>query len=199
MRSKLIYGDVGRIRDRAGQLGKTGEYWMGRMRVVWIINSELHGCSPDLCRLRPTSVGSKWTSFDYVLAHTGVFWGPANLVASCVTELDDTLPRFMGVQWDSVWVTHGVSTKAYAWQMALGRGRIRPDCLITSWTVATRGALLARVCRVVRFISLQGWLLIQISVTPSEMGDACLMHLNIEMFIFTLCWMITVWMLMTIL
>jgi hypothetical protein len=57
MRFKLIYGDVGRIRDRAGQLGKTGEYWMGRMRVVWIINSELHGCSPDLCRLRPRRLG----------------------------------------------------------------------------------------------------------------------------------------------
>jgi hypothetical protein len=29
-------------------------------------------------------------------------WGPANLVASTVTELDDTLPRFTDVQWDSV-------------------------------------------------------------------------------------------------
>jgi hypothetical protein len=43
-----------------------------------------------------------------------------NLVASCVDELDDTLPRFTGVQWDSVWVTHGESTEAYAWKTALG-------------------------------------------------------------------------------
>jgi hypothetical protein len=32
---------VGSMRDRAGQLGESGEYWMGRVRVVWIINSEL--------------------------------------------------------------------------------------------------------------------------------------------------------------
>jgi hypothetical protein len=31
-----------------------------------------------------------------------------NLVASCVDELDDTLPRFTGVHWDSVQATHSV-------------------------------------------------------------------------------------------
>jgi hypothetical protein len=44
---------------------------MGRVRVVWIINSELYGGSHRPCRLRTSSVGSKRTSFDYVLAHTG--------------------------------------------------------------------------------------------------------------------------------
>jgi hypothetical protein len=57
----------------------------------------------------------------------------ANWVASCVDELDDTLPRITGVQWDSVWATHGVSGKAYAWKMALGRGRNQPNVLIMSW------------------------------------------------------------------
>jgi hypothetical protein len=33
-------------------------------------------------------------------------WGPTNLVASTVIELDDTLPRFTDVQWDSVQATH---------------------------------------------------------------------------------------------
>jgi hypothetical protein len=51
---------------------------------------------------------------------------------SCVVELDNTLPRFMGVQWDSVQATHGVSAKAHAWKMALGQGRTGPDSLITS-------------------------------------------------------------------
>jgi hypothetical protein len=37
--------------------------------------------------------------------------------------------------------------------------------------MATRGAPLAHVCRVVRFKPLQGRLLIIISVTPSKMGD----------------------------
>jgi hypothetical protein len=53
-----------------------------------------------------------------------------NLVASCVDELDDTLPRFTGVQWDSVRATHGVSAEAYVLKAALGRGRTQPDSLI---------------------------------------------------------------------
>jgi hypothetical protein len=56
--SKMIE-NVGIIGDRAGQLGEIGEYWIGRLRVVWIVNSELHSGSPHLCRLRPTSVGSE--------------------------------------------------------------------------------------------------------------------------------------------
>jgi hypothetical protein len=32
---------VGIIGDRVGQLRENGEYWMGRMRVVKIINSKL--------------------------------------------------------------------------------------------------------------------------------------------------------------
>jgi hypothetical protein len=95
----------------------------------------------------------------------------SKLVASCVDELEDTFPRFMGVQWDSVRATHVVSIEVYAWKMALGRGRTRPESLAVSWTVATIGALLACMCRVVRFIPLQGWLQIQISMTPSDMGD----------------------------
>jgi hypothetical protein len=51
--------DVGIIGHRVGQLGKNGEYWIGMLRVVWIINSELHGGSPHLCLLRPKSVGSE--------------------------------------------------------------------------------------------------------------------------------------------
>jgi hypothetical protein len=43
-----------------------------------------------------------------------------NLVASCVDELDDTLPWFPGVQWDSVRATHSVSDEAYVWKTTLG-------------------------------------------------------------------------------
>jgi hypothetical protein len=53
---------VGIIGDWAGQLGENGEYWMGRLSVVWIINSELQGDSPHLCQLRPALVGSERTS-----------------------------------------------------------------------------------------------------------------------------------------
>jgi hypothetical protein len=63
-----------------------------------------------------------------LLTHTGHMESP-NLVALCVDGLDDTLPRFSGVQWDSFRATHGVSAKAYAWKMALGQGTTRPDSL----------------------------------------------------------------------
>jgi hypothetical protein len=104
-----------------------------------------------------------------VLAHMGHIESP-NLVALCVIELDNILPPYRCYT-GQCWATHGVSTEAYTWKTTLGRGRTRPDSLTMSWTVATRGALLACVCRVVRFIPMQGWLLIWISVTPSDMGD----------------------------
>jgi hypothetical protein len=136
--------------------------------LIWY--SKLQGGSPHLCRLRPASVEPCWTSIWNLLAHMGHMETP-NYVASCVDELDDTLPRFTDIQWDSVRATHSVSVKAYTWKMALGWGKIWPGFLVTSWIVATRGALRVCLCRVVRFIPLQGWLLIWISVTPSDMGD----------------------------
>jgi hypothetical protein len=56
--SKMII-QVGIIGDRVGYLRESGEYRTGRLRVVWIINSELQGGSPRLCRLRSASVGSE--------------------------------------------------------------------------------------------------------------------------------------------
>jgi hypothetical protein len=52
-------------------------------------------------------------------------WGPTNLVPSTVGELDDTLPHFTDVQWDSVWATHGLPIEVFMWKMALGRGSPR--------------------------------------------------------------------------
>jgi hypothetical protein len=43
----------------------------------------------------------------------GILWGPANLLASTVAELDDTLPYLTGDTRDSAWAVHGVSTEAY--------------------------------------------------------------------------------------
>jgi hypothetical protein len=47
----------GIIGDRVGQLGESGDYWMGRLIVVCITNLEFQGGSPRLCQLRPASVG----------------------------------------------------------------------------------------------------------------------------------------------
>jgi hypothetical protein len=45
--------------------GSVGQFWGkwrildGRLRGIWIVNSELQGGIPCLCRLRPASVGSE--------------------------------------------------------------------------------------------------------------------------------------------
>jgi hypothetical protein len=44
----MMIENVGIIGDRVGQLEECGQYWMGRLRVDWITNSELKGGSPHL-------------------------------------------------------------------------------------------------------------------------------------------------------
>jgi hypothetical protein len=136
--------------------------------LIWY--SELQGGSFRLCRLRPASVEPYWTSIWNVLTHTWHMESP-NWVVPCVAETKAILPYLTGVRWDSAWATHGVSGEAYAWKTCT---RVRWALIISltsSWIVVTRGALWACVCRVVRFIPMQGWLLIRISVIPSNMGD----------------------------
>jgi hypothetical protein len=54
-----------------GQLGESGEYQMGSVRVVYFHIWSSKGGSPHLCRLRTASVEPCGTSIDYVLVHTG--------------------------------------------------------------------------------------------------------------------------------
>jgi hypothetical protein len=65
-----------------------------------------------------------------VLTYTGHMESP-NLVALCADELDDTLPLY-GCYIGYCRATHGVSAEAYAWKMALGQGKTRPDSLTIS-------------------------------------------------------------------
>jgi hypothetical protein len=37
-----MVGNFGIIGDRVGAIRGSGEYWMGRLRVGWIVHSELH-------------------------------------------------------------------------------------------------------------------------------------------------------------
>jgi hypothetical protein len=62
--------------------------------------------------------------------HMRDLWGPTNLIVMMVAEFDDTPPYFTDVQWDSVRATHGVSTEAYTWKMALGYGG---PLMVPSW------------------------------------------------------------------
>jgi hypothetical protein len=57
--------------DRVRQLGESGEYQMGRVRVVYFHIRSSEGASPRLCLLRTESVGPPATSIDYVLMHAG--------------------------------------------------------------------------------------------------------------------------------
>jgi hypothetical protein len=121
---------VGSMRYWAGLLGESGEYRMGRVRVVCYDIRSSEGCSPHLCQLRNVSVGSCCIKHWLCTGTYGTYVGPINLVAFTVTELDDNLPRFMEVQWDTVRATHGLPVKIFAWKMALGWGRTWPNSLI---------------------------------------------------------------------
>jgi hypothetical protein len=47
-------------------------------------------------------------------------WNLANIVASMVAELDDTLSRFTNDRRDSVQATQGLPIEVLTWKMALG-------------------------------------------------------------------------------
>jgi hypothetical protein len=141
------------IGDRMGQLGENGECWMRRMRSGLIWNSELQGGSPHLCQLRTDRLALV-SKFELCTSAYVILWGPANWVASCAAETEAILPYLTVVHWDSAWATHGVSTEAYAWKTCT---RVRWALIVSLtvlWTVATRGALLTRACRVVRLLPL---------------------------------------------
>jgi hypothetical protein len=108
------------------------------------------------------------------------YGGPANLVASTVVELNDTLPRFMDVHWDSVRATHGLPGEVLAWKTTLGRGSTRPDSLIVIVKGGHSCCLHGSCVSCCQIISLARCILIRISVTPSEMGEACSLCPNVE-------------------
>jgi hypothetical protein len=62
-------------------------------------------------------------------------------------------------------------------------------CTRVMWalTVATRGAFVAHVCRVVRLFPLQGCISIRISMTTSEMGDGLIAESKRSNFNFIFC------------
>jgi hypothetical protein len=75
--------------DWAGQLRESGEYRTGRLRVVCFHIRSIEGGSPRLCRLRIASVGPCCNKHWVVYWRIRDLWGPTNLVASTLTELED--------------------------------------------------------------------------------------------------------------
>jgi hypothetical protein len=99
-------------------------------------------------------------------------WGPANLVASTVTELDNTLPCFADVQWNSVQATHGVPIEVFEWKTTLGWDRTQSrlfDSHRQRWPLAVPSWLMCVMLS--GYFSHARWPLIWISATPSDMGD----------------------------
>jgi hypothetical protein len=132
---------------------------MGRKGSGLIWNSELQGSRPRLYRLRTDHLAPV-TKLELCTGAYRILWGSANWVALCATETEAILSYLMSVQWDNAWATHGVSAEAYVWKTCT---RVRWALIVSLtalWTIATHGALLARVCPVVRLLPLQGlnWL-----------------------------------------
>jgi hypothetical protein len=157
--------------DQAGQLGESGEYWMGRLRVVWCQIQSSKVVAPT-CVDWGTIVWPRWTRLSCVLMQMG-FMGSHKLSSLTVLELDDTLPHFT----DDIGIVFGPPTD-YPSRFSHGRrysGEVGPGLNLwqSMWKVATRGTCVVHVCRVVKLFSLARWLLIRISLTPSDMGEAC--------------------------
>jgi hypothetical protein len=102
-----------------------------------------------------------------------ILWGPANLLASSVAELDDTLPYLMGDTWDSAWAVHGVSIEAYAWKTCTRVRWARLDSLIVvvncchPWCPSGSRVLCCQVFILARFK------LARVSVIPSDIDNTC--------------------------
>jgi hypothetical protein len=168
------------IGDWTEQLWKSGEYWMGMKGSGLIWYSELQGGSPHLCWLRPASVEPWWTSIWIVLTHMRHMESP-NWVALCVSKTEAILPYLTGVHRDIAWVTHGVSAEAYAWKTCT---RVRWALIVSltsSWIVATHGALLACMCRVVRLYPCKVDYWLESPRHPRTWVMACSSCLNVEL------------------
>jgi hypothetical protein len=140
--------------DRAGQLGESGEYWMGRLRVVWCQIRSSKVVAPACVDWGPI-VWPQWTRLSCVLTHTG-FMGSHKLSSfdgRWVGQHPTVLHR---CHWDSVRATHGLPCEVFAWKTTLGYGGPGSTLWLSMQKVATRDACVVHVCRVVRLFPLQG-------------------------------------------
>jgi hypothetical protein len=106
--------------DRAGQLGESGEYWTGRLRVVCFHILGFEGGSLRLCRLRTDRLAPV-NKVDYVLAHTGFM--ESHKLSSFDGYWVGRHPTVLhGWYLNSVRDTHGLPVEIFMWKMALGYG-----------------------------------------------------------------------------
>jgi hypothetical protein len=157
--------------DQAGQLGESGEYQMGRLRVVCFYIRSSEAGSPRLWwlitdHLAPVNKIELCTDA-YV-----IYRDPANVVASTVAELDNT-PLYFTDDIGTVW---GPPTDAWwgiAWKTCTRIWWARLDSLIVIVNCGHSYCLHGSCVSCCQVISLAWWLLIRISTIPSDMSDAC--------------------------
>jgi hypothetical protein len=155
--------------DRVGQLEESEEYWMERLRVVWYQIWSSKVVAPTCVDWGPI-VWPRWTRLSCVLTHTR-FMGPINLVASTVAELDDTSLYFT----NDIGIVFGPPTTTRWGFCVEDDTRVRwarLDSLIVNAKDGHSWYLCGSCVSCCQVISLARWLLIQISVTPSDMGEA---------------------------
>jgi hypothetical protein len=136
--------------DRAGQLGKSGEYRTGMLRVDCFHIQSSECDSPRLCRLRTDHLAPV-NKIDYVLEHTGFMESHkfSSFDGRWVGRHPTVLHRW---HCDSIRTTHGLSIEVFVWKTTLGYGRPGSTLWQSSWKVVTRVAFVAHVCRVARLI-----------------------------------------------
>jgi hypothetical protein len=170
----------GSMWNRAGPTrGKWG-ILDGKVESGLILYSELQCDSPCMCQLRTVSVVPCCNKHWVVYWRICDLWGSQKLSNLTVIELDDTLPRFTGVHWDSVRATHGLPVEVFTWKTTLGWGRTRPDSFVVNANDGHSWYLCGSRVSCCQVIFLVRWLLIRISMTPSDIGEACSLCTNVE-------------------
>jgi hypothetical protein len=141
------------MRDRVGQLGEIGEYWMGRLRVIWCQIWSSKVVAPT-CVDWGLIVWPRWTRLNRVLTHTG-FMGSHKLSSFNGRWVGWHSTVLHGWHWDSVRATHGLPGEVFAWKTALGYDGPISTLWYSMWKVATRDTCVVHVCCVVRLFPLQ--------------------------------------------
>jgi hypothetical protein len=186
--------------DQAGPARGLWRILDGKVESGLISDLKLWGGSPSLCWLRTASVGPYCNNTELCTDAYGIYGDPANVVASTVTESDDAALYFMG----DIVIVWGPPTEPRWGIVCKTCTRVRGTRLDSLIVVVKRGRLCclhgSRVscCQV---ISLARWLLIQISIKPSDMGEACSLCPNVEVLYhhvhwdLWLCLIMTTWLL----
>jgi hypothetical protein len=129
---------------RAGQLGESGEYRMGSLRVICFYIRSSESGSPRLCRLRTDHLALV-NKIELCTDAYGIYVDPANIVASTVAELDDTPLYFTG-DIGIVWGPPMDAWRGIVWKTCTRVRWARLDSLIV---VVKRGRSCVLCCHII--------------------------------------------------